>query len=304
MEHVAVRPLPTTIPEYLAQLRAALAGADPAMIQDALYDAEEYLRSELAEQTGKSEAEIIAGVAGSYGAPEEVAEIYRETEVTVSRALKPPAPPKRKSLLGRFFGVAADPRAYGALFYMLLSLVTGIFYFTWVVTGASTSLGLLVLIIGVPLLVLFFGSVRVLSLVEGRVVEVLLGERMPRRPLYSEREQPWLRRIGQMFTDARTWTTMLYFLLMLPLGIFYFSVFITLLSTALALVAAPLALLFPNDFYMSFGDWNVTRDAPWSLLLWSVLGIVMLFGTLHLARLFGKLHGLLAKHLLVHSSAQ
>ena len=50
------RPLPTTIPEYLAQLRQALAGADPAMIQDALYDAEEYLRSELAEQSGRSEA--------------------------------------------------------------------------------------------------------------------------------------------------------------------------------------------------------------------------------------------------------
>lgn len=27
------RPLPTTIPDYLAQLRQALAGADPAMIQ-------------------------------------------------------------------------------------------------------------------------------------------------------------------------------------------------------------------------------------------------------------------------------
>lgn len=51
------RPLPTTIPDYLAQLRQALAGADPAMIQDALYDAEEYLRAELAEQAGKSEAE-------------------------------------------------------------------------------------------------------------------------------------------------------------------------------------------------------------------------------------------------------
>ena len=58
------------------------------MIQDALYDAEEYLRSELAEQAGKSEAEVIASVASSYGAPEEVAEIYRDTEVTVTRALR------------------------------------------------------------------------------------------------------------------------------------------------------------------------------------------------------------------------
>ena len=81
---------PTTIPEYLEQLRASLRGADPAMIQDALYDAEEYLRSEMAEQAGKSEAEVIASVAGSYGAPDEVAEIYRDTEVTVNRALRAP----------------------------------------------------------------------------------------------------------------------------------------------------------------------------------------------------------------------
>jgi len=303
-EQLQARPLPATIPDYLAQLRAALAGADPALVQDALYDAEEYLRAELAEQAGKSEAEVIAEVAGSYGAPEEVAAIYRDTEVTVNRALKPPAPPRRKSLLGRFFGVAADPRAYGAFFYMLLSLVTGIFYFTWVVAGVSVSLGMLVLIIGVPLLVLFFGSVRLLSLVEGRIVEVLLGERMPRRPLYSPREQPWLRRIGQMFTDARTWTTMLYFVLMLPLGIFYFSVFVTLLSTGLALAAAPLGFFFPQQFNVMFVDWNVTESAPWLLPLWSALGIVLLFAMLHLARGIGKLHGMLAKHLLVHSSAQ
>src|SRR5690606_28887648 len=82
-ESMNARDLPTTIPEYLAHLRRELAGADPALIQDALYDAEEYLRSELAENPGKSEAEVIAAVASSYGAPGEVADIYRDTEVKV-----------------------------------------------------------------------------------------------------------------------------------------------------------------------------------------------------------------------------
>jgi len=199
----------TTIPEYLEQLRAALTGADPAMIQDALYDAEEYLRSELAAQPGKTEAKVIASVAGSYGAPEEVAEIYRDTEATVNRALRPPLPPRRTSLMGRFFGVIVDPRTYGALFYMLLSLATGSIYFTVVTTGVSLSLGLMILIIGIPLLVLFLGLIRVLSLVEGRIVEVLLGERMPRRPLYTQRGKGFLERIKEMFTDARTWSAML-----------------------------------------------------------------------------------------------
>lgn len=295
------RPLPATIPEYLAQLRQALAGADPAMIQDALYDAEEYLRAEMAEQAGRSEAEVIADVAGSYGAPEEVAEIYRETEVTVSRALRPPLPPKRRSWLGRFFGVAADPRTYGALFYLLLAVATGTFYFSWVVTGTALSLGLLVLVIGVPLLVLFLGSVRVLSLVEGRIVEVLLGVRMPRRPTYVGRDQGWMARIGAMFSDGRTWTTMLYFLLMLPLGIAYCVLFTTLLGLSLGFLLAPLGLLVPYAFQFDFAGVDLAAQAPWVLPLLSLVGVVMLFATLHLARGIGHLHGLMAKHLLVRT---
>ncbi|HEY0334510.1 MAG TPA: sensor domain-containing protein [Stenotrophomonas sp.] len=295
----AVRPLPTTIPDYLAQLRQALSGADPAMIQDALYDAEEYLRAELAEQPQRSEAEVIAGVAGSYGAPSEVADIYRETEVTVTRALRPPTPPKRQSWIGRFFGVAADPRTYGALFYLLLAVATGTFYFSWVVTGVSLSLGLLILIIGVPLLVLFLGSVRLLSLVEGRLVEVLLGVRMPRRPRYVGTDQGWLARIAEMFRDPRTWTTMLYFVLMLPLGIAYCVVFTTLLGLSLGFLLSPLAWLFGQTFALNFGAWSVTEAAPWALPLLSVLGVLLLFVTLHLARAVGHVHGLMAKHLLV-----
>jgi hypothetical protein len=68
-------------------------------VQDALYDAEEYLRSELAENPGMAEADVIASVAGSYGAPHEVAEIYRDTEVRVQTAMRTqPAPCARTSL--------------------------------------------------------------------------------------------------------------------------------------------------------------------------------------------------------------
>src|SRR5690242_17993562 len=115
---------PRTIADYLAQLRDALRGADPALIQDALYDAEEHLRAELADHPNRSEAEMLAQVVGSYGAPDEVAEIYRDQEIKIQRALRPPPAPKRSSLFGRFFGVAADVRTWGSLFYMLLALGT------------------------------------------------------------------------------------------------------------------------------------------------------------------------------------
>ncbi len=294
--------LPTTIPEYLAHLRRALEGADPAMIQDALYDAEEYLRSELAEHPERSEAEVIAAVASSYGAPDEVADIYRDTEVKVETALRAPKPAPRDSWLGRFFGVAADPRAYASLFYMVLTLATGIFYFTWVVTGLSVSLGLAVLIIGVPFVILFFGSVRILSLVEGRLVEVMLGERMPRRPLYAVRGRGIVQRIGDMFTDPRTWSTLFYMLLMLPLGIVYFSIAVTLGSASLAMLLAPLALLPGVEFSVWLFGLDIARDAAWLLPLVSVVGALLLFVTLHVARTVGRAHALLAKHLLVKTA--
>ena len=296
---------PRTIAEYLDQLRAALRGADPALIQDALYDAEEHLRAELAEQPGRGEAEMLEHVVGSYGAPDEVAEIYRDQEIRIQRAIRPPPPPRRRSLVGRFFGVAADGHTYGALFYMMLSLVTGIFYFTWAVAGISMSGGFSVLIIGIPFVVLFFSSVRGLSLLEGRIVEAMLGVRMPRRPPYpTEQGQSLLKRIGAMFLDARTWSTIFYMLLMLPLGILYFTVTVTMLAVSLGFVAAPLIKAFGFDVINISTDSFSYYGPGWAGTVgFCVLGIVLLFATLHMVRGLGRLHGHLAKHLLVAGAA-
>jgi hypothetical protein len=129
----------------------------------------------------------------------------------------------------------------------------------------------------------------------------LLGERMPRRPLYTQRDKPWMTRLKELFTDGRTWTAMLYLLLMHPLGILYFSVAITLLALSLGLIAAPVAYFLPFDYVLNFGGWSLVNEAPWLLPLASVAGILLLFATLHLARLTGLFHGWLAKHLLVRT---
>jgi uncharacterized membrane protein len=302
-------PLPRTIAEYLEQLRIALRGADLALVQDALYDAEDHLRSEMAENPGKTEGEILAKIANSYGAPEEVAAIYVDKEQQVEQALRSPPPPQRKSALGRFFGIAADPRAYASLFYMLLSMATGIFYFTWAVTGLSLSIGLSILIFGVAFAVLFFGTVRVLSLVEGRIIEVMLGERMPRRPLYANNtDKTWKGRVGEMFTDPRTWSTLFYMVLMLPLGIVYFTIAVVGITLSLALMFAPIAAVLGHmgAFGVDFGfylDGDVVMPPLIVAPLAFVIGVFLLFSVLHLARGIGRMQGGIAKHLLVKSAA-
>ena len=297
-------PIPKTIREYLDQLRAELRGADPAMIQDALYDAEEHLRAELAEHPELDEAAVLAKVATSYGAPDEVAEIYRVKEGEVEQALRPRRvrPKPEKSFIAKFFGIAVDPRAYAALFYMVLAMATGIFYFTWVVTGLSLSAGFAILIIGIPFIILFFATVRALSFVEGKIVEAMLGVRMPRRPLYVDRELSVWQRIGAMFTDPRTWSTLFYMLLMLPLGVIYFCIVTVGMSLSLGFIAAPFLHLFglPGGIMISDGTDLFATSAFWMPLVF-VAGVLLLFGMLHIAKAIGQLHGQLAKHLLVQS---
>ena len=291
-----------TVEGYLAQLRAALAGADPALVQDALYDAEEYLRAAIAEGDGSPEA--VEAAVEAYGTPEEVASAYRENEATVVAALRKPryAVPATRvggSPIGRFFGIVLDPAAYGALFYMVLALATGIAYFTLVVTGLSLTLGLAVLIIGIPFALLFLAVVRAISLAEGRMVEGLLGERMPRRPRIVAAQGNLLERIKSWLADYRTWTTMLYMLLQLPLGIIYFTVVVTGFATSLYLIVSPLVLqpLYHVPMFMDFGYAYYTE--LWATPFLVVLGLLGFFATLWIAKGVGKLHGMWAKTMLV-----
>lgn len=295
------RPAPRSIASYLEQLKDSLRGEDPALVQDALYDAEEYLRAEVAQHPGRTEADVLEIVASTYGAPDEVADAYRTTEATVRAALQPTAPPARHTALGRFFGVYADSRAWTALFYMLLAIVTGVFYFTVTVTGLSLSAGLAILIIGVPFFLAFIGFTRVLSLVEGRIVEGLLGVRMPRRPVRRPGDTPLPARIKDMLLERRTWTTLLYLLMMLPLGIAYFVIAVVGLALSVGFASGGVVLLLAAlgvDLGQAIridGEPLPTVCAP-LLLAGAVLLVTLL---MHAARALGRGHGALAKALLV-----
>jgi uncharacterized membrane protein len=289
--------VPDTIEAYLAELKTALAGADPALVQDAVYDAEEYLRSAVAEGGGTQEA--VASAIDAYGTPAEIASAYRETERTVAAALRRPAPVKSGNAFARFFGVIADPSAWGALFYMILSLATGIIYFTVVVTGLSLSLSMMILIVGVPIALLFLGAVRAISLAEGRIVEGLLGQRMPRRPRnVVVADGTFWGRLKSWFSDYRTWTTMLYMALMLPLGIAYFTVVVTALAMSLAAFAAPIVQWIANTPVIRTGGYGYWIE-PWGAPFFFAGGILGFLATMWLAKGVGYLHGMFAKVMLV-----
>jgi len=357
------------IDNYLRELQAALAGADPALVQDALFDAEEYLQAEMAasESGAPDSGDVETGPAGrgatepspadpaearfaaaveSYGTPEEVAAAYLGTPATRGAATTlaaptavgvPPAvgappvigaPPVREApaaeqasravpaevaagtaaaagttappgVWQQIFGVVADPRVYKALLYMILSLGTGIAYFTIVVTGLSTAGGLLILVIGLPFLLLVLGIVRAMALFEGRLVELLLGTRMPRRPRAEPPGAGFVQRMWFWLKDGRTWASVAYMVLMLPLGVVYFTIAVTGLAVGLGLITSPFWAWLGDHTFVYEG---VTYDwwfPAWGIPLAVIGGLLVLVAWLHVARWIGRGHAALAKAMLV-----
>lgn len=300
---------PRSIDEYLKALRRALGGADPALIQDALSDAEAHLRAECAAHPEQSEESVLRTITDSYGRPEHVAAAYLETDQAPQTIFSSPhittsvKENDSPGLIRRFFAVYGDVRSWTSLIFMLLSLFTGILYFTVVVTGLSLSLGLMILIIGLPFFIGFIGLTRVLSLVEGRLVEAMTGERMPRR-VKPASTGGWLERIGAMLRDVRTWSTLVYQLLSLPLGVMYFSVAVTLFALGFGLIGGGTVTLLYSlgvelPMSISTGISMSIKGGVIGGLAAIIFGVIVLTTLMHLAGAIGRLHGKIAKQLLV-----
>ncbi len=285
------------IEDYLNNLKMELTklGAEPAVVQDALYDAQEYFSGEATEGLAD---DALKQLIESYGAPVEVARSYVEAELSVAQAMRLPEPVRHRSMIGRFFGVLVDARTYSALFYMFLAFGTGIAYFTLAVMGISLSIGFSILIFGIPFMLVFLSLIRGVSFVEGRLVEALLGVRMPRRPRLAASESSLFGRIKWWLTDRRTWTTLAYMLFQLPLGVVYFTGLVTGFAVSFALMAASALQLLTDIPIATSGNYVYVLE-PWVMPVAAILGAILLVILMHIVRGVGTLHGAYAKAMLV-----
>ena len=73
-----------SVETYLSQLKRELSGCDRATIQDALSDAEEYLRNALENvnetKPGMSVIDSLPSIIQEYGTPSEIAAAYKRIE--------------------------------------------------------------------------------------------------------------------------------------------------------------------------------------------------------------------------------
>jgi len=305
---------------YINHLKKALSGCDRAIVQDAIADAEEYLfdtlKSMEKEDPEIDEPEAIRKIIETYGTPEEVALAYKRIELNtspygdkakdsqiISENKEDPSPQipiqkAKRKWYKSFFGIMAQPRAWGSLLYLLLLLPLGIIYFTWAITGISLSVGLIVLIVGLPFMWLFLLSVRGLALMEGKLVEALVGIRMPRRQVFSNKSLNFWGRLKNQLGDKYTWLSLIYLIICLPLGIFYSSIIISLVAVSLYLIATPvLNLVFHWPLFIDSGF--LYYLPVWLMPFAVIAGILLIFGIMHLVKVLGTLQGRLAKVMLV-----
>jgi len=296
-----------SVDKYLDALKKEMKDIDRATVQDALTDAEEHLRTALETaresqpETGAADtlpAELLPAIIEQYGTPEETAAAYAEVERRTPTALAAPASKKQRTGLGRFFGIYADPRAWGALFYMLIAFVTGVIYFTWAVTGASISISFAIFIFGLPVALIFILSVRGIAWLEGRLVEALLGIRMPRRPLFAQPNLKWAQRLKSLVLDKHTWLSFVYLLTQFVLGVVYFTVLVTLFALSISGLAIP---VLQEIFHLPvIQNYDVHYFMPqWSYPLTVLGGILLWTAVMHVVKWIGGLHGRYAKTMLV-----
>lgn len=170
------------------------------------------------------------------------------------------------------FGPLFARQTYLGLVYALAGLPLGTFYFCFIVTGLSLGLGLLVTLIGVPVLVLTLAGCRGLAQLERTLSVSLLGASMPREQSERGRGVLWRRLAGQLRSGS-TWRELAYLLIRFPSGIASFTIAVTVVGAVGNAFVEPFLVAFgvPGT---QLGGWHV--HTVWQALLFVPPGIVLL----------------------------
>jgi Putative sensor len=182
-------------------------------------------------------------------------------------------------------GAWVERRTYRVALYLLLGLPLGVLDFVLLVTGLSLGLGLLVTLLGIPLLLATLQLARALAGFERRLAWSLLDATMPhgRRPSADDDNGLW-RRLRKLVTGSRTWWEVGFLALRFPLGLVGFVVVVVIAALALSGVAEPIVVA--AGAHTELGSWTI--DTFWESLVMVPVSIVFLAAGPRLVQCWGK----------------
>jgi hypothetical protein len=161
----------------------------------------------------------------------------------------------------------------GDFAYLVLGLPIGIASFTVAVTGVSLAAGLLITLLGIPVLLLTLVAARAFAAVERTRAAYVLGEPIAAAERTWKRDGAW-ETTKAIVTDPGAWRDLLLSALLMPIGIATFSIAVTVWSAALGMLTSPLWYwALPDD-----GDDTIPlldSTSPGWTILRAVIGLVL-----------------------------
>lgn len=224
----------------------------------------------------------------------------------------PATPPRSgRGPLMAFAASPVSPSSWKALAAILLGFVFSTTAFVVVTSLLSAGAGLLIVLVGIPVIALAVEAGRLYARVEvwrmGLVDRAPLIQR-PHRPLDALDGKPIEARLRgwfeAIFLDAARWYDMAYVAVSFPLAIIEFTVAVTLWTIAAALVLAPpLVLLARLGGAHVFGVWTSVNPYA-ALTVVFVVGLVLLPVAASATRGMAILHRYVVEGLLCISPAE
>lgn len=130
------------------------------------------------------------------------------------------------------------------LIYLLLSLPIGILYFVVLITGFSLGAGLLITLIGIPILVAMIFVTYILGDLDRKMTSLLLGVNIAKPEARPSNDDSARAILVAQVKSLQFWKELGYLLLKMPLGVISFTIAIVLVTLSLGLIAAPFIVTY------------------------------------------------------------
>jgi signal transduction histidine kinase len=180
----------------------------------------------------------------------------------------PAAPPTRANPFVRALRAPFELRTWKETLHLLLNLPFGIATFTIVVTGFALGFGMLITLVGIPILIAMLYVSRAMGTVERVRAGALLDLDVPRPYRADPPHDRWWRVFVSRATDPAAWIEVAYHLLLMPIGVITFTIVVTFWTVGVVLFLAPIAGWWPETTQIIDAWFTITlTDSPHTLII-------------------------------------
>lgn len=176
------------------------------------------------------------------------------------------------------------------LIYLLLSLPLGVLYFVILITGYSLGIGLVITLVGLPILVAMIFVTYILGDLDRTITSKLLGIRIGKPEARPSNDDSAKSILVAQLKSVQFWKELLYLLLKMPIGVIAFTVAIVVISVSLALVLTPFIYTYiPDAQIMLWNGFEV--DTMQKAVVTSIVGIILTVLCVPLINAFSRFLG-------------